>query len=233
MLVAAHKVLVDGLSRLPPIRLKSDDEPPTAKPKSETAKAEQTRSSPAPGHINMMRSISSSSISKVDSLGPLEDDRTPTVASTPYVPSPLPILSPLSSEFETEKQAREEREKSDLKQGSTNEAEKSPALVDKKLPPILQIEPAQTPTPVSGDTLFPLLIYSVVKSNPPHLLSNLLFTQRFRNQSVGGRGEESYCLINLMAVAEFLENVDLEGLGLAGDTVKCVLSILVFWRVIC
>jgi len=42
-----------------------------------------------------------------------------------------------------------------------------------------------------------------------------------RNQSVGG--EESFCLINLMAVAEFLENVDMAGLGL-GDSeekVRC------------
>ena len=75
------------------------------------------------------------------------------------------------------------------------------------------------PTPVSGDVLLPLIIFSVVKSNPPHLVSNLLFTQRFRNQSVGG--EESYCLINLMAVAEFLENVDMAGLGL-GEVDKVV-----------
>ena len=32
-------------------------------------------------------------------------------------------------------------------------------------------------------------------------------------------GEESYCLINIMAVAEFLENVDLAALGL-GDSDK-------------
>mgnify|MGYP001439560119 CR=1 FL=1 len=62
-----------------------------------------------------------------------------------------------------------------------------------------------------------MLIFSVAKANPPRLLSNLLFTQRFRNQSVGG--EESYCLINLMAVAEFLENVDIEAIGL-GDGSK-------------
>lgn len=59
-----------------------------------------------------------------------------------------------------------------------------------------------------------MIIYSVVKSNPPRLFSNLLYTQRFRNQAVVGNGEEGYCLINLMAVAEFLEYVDLEGLGL-------------------
>ena len=75
-----------------------------------------------------------------------------------------------------------------------------------------------TSKPVSGDLLLPFLIFSVVKSNPSHLVSHLLFTQRFRNQvwvESRSTGEESYCLINLMAVAEFLENVDLAALGLA------------------
>ena len=42
------------------------------------------------------------------------------------------------------------------------------------------------PTPVSGDVLLLLIIFSVVKCNPPHLVSNLPFIQRFRKQSVGG-----------------------------------------------
>ena len=62
------------------------------------------------------------------------------------------------------------------------------------------------------------MIYSVVKSNPPRLLSHLLYTQRFRNESFGG--EESYCLINLLAAAEFLENVDLGALGLQAEGVN-------------
>jgi len=74
------------------------------------------------------------------------------------------------------------------------------------------------PTPVSGDIILPLMIFSVVKSNPPHLLSHLLYIQRFRNESFGG--EESYCLINLLAVAEFLENVDLAALGLQAEGVN-------------
>lgn len=74
------------------------------------------------------------------------------------------------------------------------------------------------PTPVSGDVILPLMIYSVVKSNPPHLLSHLLYIQRFRNESFGG--EESYCLINLLAAAEFLENVDLDALGLQAEGVN-------------
>lgn len=74
---------------------------------------------------------------------------------------------------------------------------------------------SQSTTTVSGDILFPFLIYSVVKANPPHLVSHILFTERFR--SPNAKGEEKYCIINLMAVVEFLENVDMAALGL-GDS---------------
>ncbi|KAG1733450.1 hypothetical protein EDB19DRAFT_1830965 [Suillus lakei] len=70
---------------------------------------------------------------------------------------------------------------------------------------------SKQPTAVSGDILLPLLIFTVVKSNPARLVSHLLFTQRYRNAVFTG-GEERYCLINLMAVVEFLENVDLGAL---------------------
>ena len=70
-------------------------------------------------------------------------------------------------------------------------------------------------TPVSLDVLFPLLIFSVVIANPPHLVSHVLYTQRLRSKYEGG-GEESYCIVNFMAVVEFLESVDLGGLGLGG-----------------
>jgi hypothetical protein len=82
--------------------------------------------------------------------------------------------------------------------------------------PMLTISPPpeRQVTQVSNDILMPMLIYAVVKTNPAHLVSQLLYIQRFRNRTFGG--EESYCLINLMAVAEFLENVDLASLGLEG-----------------
>jgi len=43
----------------------------------------------------------------------------------------------------------------------------------------------------------------------------LLYTQRFRNERFGG--EEGYCLVNMLAVADFLENVDLAALGLGAE----------------
>ena len=84
--------------------------------------------------------------------------------------------------------------------------------------PLLSLSPPRTPTAVSGDILLPLIIFSVVKANPSQLVSHLLYTQRYRNKAFGG--EESYCLINLMAVVEFLENVDLAALGLKDSESK-------------
>ena len=82
---------------------------------------------------------------------------------------------------------------------------------------------SSSPTPVSGDIILPLMIFAVVRSNPSHFVSHLLYTQRFRNQRIGG--EESYCLVNLMAVADFLENVDLKVLGL-GESEKKVMRLV-------
>ena len=65
--------------------------------------------------------------------------------------------------------------------------------------------------------LLPFIIFSVVKANPTQLISHLLYVQRFRSRNV--HGEEQFCLINLLAAAEFLENVDLGALGL-GDSDK-------------
>jgi hypothetical protein len=83
---------------------------------------------------------------------------------------------------------------------------------------------SSSPTPVSGDIILPLMIFAVVKANPSHFVSHLLYTQRFRNQRIGG--EESYCLVNLMAVADFLENVDLKALGLGESEKKVMRSVM-------
>lgn len=97
------------------------------------------------------------------------------------------------------------------------------------IPDVLSNVPSrsQSPTPVSSDILLPILIYSVVKSNPPQLVSHVLYTQRYRHRSASG-GEEGFCLINIMAVAEFLENVDMTALGLTEtDRVRYVTSLFV------
>jgi hypothetical protein len=81
--------------------------------------------------------------------------------------------------------------------------------------PLLTISrpPERAPTAASGDVLLPLIICAVVRAAPPRLVAQLL-VQRFRSRAAGGEAE--YCLVNKMAVAEFLENVDLVVLGLTG-----------------
>ncbi|CCF51682.1 hypothetical protein NDA11_000558 [Ustilago hordei] len=65
----------------------------------------------------------------------------------------------------------------------------------------------------SADLILPILIYSIVRSNPPRLASNLLYVQRFRRESLM-RGEGSYCLVNVQAAVVFLQGVDVKHLGL-------------------
>ncbi|SAM07822.1 hypothetical protein [Absidia glauca] len=70
----------------------------------------------------------------------------------------------------------------------------------------------------SADVLLPLLIFTIVKSNPTNFMSNLKFIQRFRHPS-RLNGQASYCLTNILAAVSFLETTNLVGLGLSADKV--------------
>ena len=65
----------------------------------------------------------------------------------------------------------------------------------------------------SADEILPTLIYTLIISPPSgmNIISNLHFTQRFRNASKID-GEAAYCLTNLEAAISFLETVDLASL---------------------
>ena len=167
-IVAAHNTAVEGLSRLPPIRLKPEEEM-------------ENEPTPMAAHFKQNRS-----------------PRSP--AKTFDVPDGT--LSPL----------REESTDS-----SPNEDVALAQPESLQVPPVASPSaPQHSPTPVASDILLPFMIYSVVKSNPPELVSHLLYIQRYRMRA-GAGGEEGFCLINLLAVVEFLENVDLDALGLAGS----------------
>jgi hypothetical protein len=190
---------VDGLSRLPPIRLKSG--PPS--PESPERTARQTMFPDKPNLNGRVDDEKLDSIEELDTQQLLE----------PTLPNKAPGLEIPSISLEASDVPVNTYQSIDassaLPKKSTPDHSRSPPSSLADIPPKTE-KPA--PTPISGDILLPILIFSVVKSNPPHLVSHLLYTQRFRNQSIGG--EESYCLINLTAVAEFLENVDLGALGL-------------------
>ncbi|TPX70882.1 hypothetical protein SpCBS45565_g01474 [Spizellomyces sp. 'palustris'] len=66
----------------------------------------------------------------------------------------------------------------------------------------------------SADMLLPLLIYVVVKTNPPRLASCLKYINRFRAHNKI-EGYSSYCLTNLAAVQSFVETSDVQALGLS------------------
>ncbi|PPQ86227.1 hypothetical protein CVT24_001161, partial [Panaeolus cyanescens] len=269
ILVAAHKIVVDGLSRLPPIRLISEEEqaqelerkkveegeeedPKTARPFSSTQSQSQSQaqaqSQPQSDKPNTTSSSSTSLPIDISSPSNASSRSEATAWSQPSPMPPHPVtsppetaVSPLPSDLEKTADSAQHLAVPNASQALSASSNGSSKHVPPPLtlpsttqpqssPPAPAPAPSSTlltspppnpkPTPVSGDVLFPLIIFSVVKSNPPHLVSHLLFTQRYRNQSVGG--EESYCLINLMAVAEFVENVDLAGLGLGGGRVMSI-----------
>ncbi|KAI0045809.1 hypothetical protein FA95DRAFT_1607404 [Auriscalpium vulgare] len=191
IIVAAHKTLVDGLSRLPPIRLKSEAELEHQKTPEAVHSDKDLPEEPSDSNHDGLREASD--------IDPPPIVISPDSDSQIHPPSPPPTdlsgVSPASSV--------------------------TPLPNHRSTSPASHVSPPSSPTPVSGDIIVPLMIFAVVKANPQHLVSHLLYTQRFRNQRFGG--EESYCLVNLMAVADFLENVDLKALGL-GESEKKVMS---------
>ncbi|OCK84044.1 hypothetical protein K432DRAFT_289728 [Lepidopterella palustris CBS 459.81] len=59
----------------------------------------------------------------------------------------------------------------------------------------------------SADAFVPLLIYTVLQANPDHLVSNVQYILRFRNQDKLG-GEAGYYISSLMGAVQFIENLD-------------------------
>lgn len=54
-------------------------------------------------------------------------------------------------------------------------------------------------TSASADVLLPILIFTIVKSNPTNFLSNLKFIQRYRRPEQLYSGQTSYCLTNMVS----------------------------------
>ncbi|QRV88906.1 nuclear receptor corepressor 2 [Ceratobasidium sp. AG-Ba] len=195
--VNSNRLIAEGLSRLPPLRLKSENEMAEEKtPTASTFKEPAPTTSPQPAPEIVMSPDSDPSV----------------LPPEPYAP----LLDPLSAPGSPAQSARQLLPGQQSKNTSPSAAPGTilPADVEAASPspaPSIVVQP----TAVSSDILLPVMIYTVVKTNPSQLVSHLLYVQRFRSRSVGG--EESFCLINLMAVVEFLENVDLAVLGLASS----------------
>ncbi|KAJ7248176.1 hypothetical protein B0H12DRAFT_1124170 [Mycena haematopus] len=223
VMVQAHREVVEGLSRLPRIRLLTEEEermrasskktvPPSilqdapsivVSPNAVVGDDETKRGPPPPLLLTPQSSVS---ISESDLATPTTASNAPTpVPEAIDAPPERPELVPLPPSYGG---------------GIVTPSTDAPG---EGTPPSQRPHPTSLPkpTPVSSDVLLPLIIFAVVKSNPPRLVSHLLFTQRFRVTPSGiAQGEEAFCLVNLMAVAEFLENVDLEALGLGNGGIS-------------
>ncbi|GAA5839559.1 hypothetical protein JCM9279_005979 [Rhodotorula babjevae] len=215
ILVECHKVLVDGLSKLPPVPLKKDlDE------------GDKASLSDHPVEVEMDDASSRSS------------SLPPSRAMSP--PPPLQELEHKQSDDELLKTPRaplpnEERDVPEIKLPEANELSTSvldatsssmferPIAATAPSPPVSIFETKRRPASIasttatsSADLILPLLIYSVVRANPPHLVSHLHFVHRFRSESLL-RGQSSFCATNFDAVVEFLNHVDVSSLGLSSS----------------
>ena len=68
----------------------------------------------------------------------------------------------------------------------------------------------------SADAFIPLLIYTVLRADPEHLVSNVQYIWRFRNQEKLG-GEAGYYMSSLMGVVTFIENLDRTNLTISDE----------------
>ncbi|OWY45309.1 vacuolar protein sorting-associated protein 9 [Alternaria alternata] len=68
----------------------------------------------------------------------------------------------------------------------------------------------------SADAFVPLLIYTVLQANPDHLVSNVQYILRFRNQDKLG-GEAGYYISSLMGAIQFIEGLDKTSLTVTNE----------------
>ncbi|KAG8992918.1 hypothetical protein FRB90_000866 [Tulasnella sp. 427] len=195
ILVAAHNTIVEGLGKLPPIKLKPDSVPESYVDSDKTPRAPTF-----PDPVSQVKA------------SPLPTIQEPDAAVDPPSQSPPVSAAALTTEETQVPLTSSTTSIADSSDNSASTAVASPAPTSTAN--VVPTRPTENKTPVSSDLLIPILIYSVVKSNPTQLVSHVLYVERHRRHSAAG-GEEGFCLINVMAVADFLENVDMEALGLA------------------
>lgn len=192
VLVNVHKIIVEGLSGLPPIPIRSD----TSMPNGVAGR----------GDVEMDDAASRSSS--------LKSTSRPTSVRTG-------TQAPEGEELRTHRPTKADETTREvpaihLPQPTLEQEVSLMSLADATSSSVFDPSPP-TPSPgeatSSADLLLPLLIFLVVQYNPDRLVSHLLFLQRFRTESLT-RGETSYCSTNLQAVIEFLQNVDVAALGL-------------------
>ncbi|KAG6602057.1 Vacuolar protein sorting-associated protein 9A, partial [Cucurbita argyrosperma subsp. sororia] len=78
---------------------------------------------------------------------------------------------------------------------------------------LLNASIASNENPPGADEFLPVLIYVIIKANPPQLHSNLLYIQRYRGQS-RLTGEAAYFFTNILSAESFISNIDANALSM-------------------
>lgn len=259
ILIKAHQLVVDGLTDLPPIDLRPEDEPYKAPPAAE----ELHNSDSIPSNTSIHSVLSSNTISdastppngrnipsKTGHSASLAMRRSSSGGSSGLSTSPAQSdpLGSIAEVLEKTPQALRTSSSTDVPQlvlPDTAEAgELEQAMSDSVLtvtasssrsaspqrpkPPGDEEKKERPKASTSGaDLILPIIIYAVVKSNPPQLASQLMYLRRYRS-AICLTGEASYAIVNLTAVVEFLEHVELSQLGLGDESDRVIRSAILF-----
>lgn len=78
---------------------------------------------------------------------------------------------------------------------------------------LLNVSIGSKDNPPGADDFLPVLIYVVIKANPPQLHSNLLYIQRYRHRS-RLVSEAAYFYTNLVSAEHFIENLEATSLSM-------------------
>ena len=220
----------EGLARLPQIELRPEGEP--YKPPSQ-----HPSRSPSPavaGDVLTSPDLMPDAQQNPSSLmiPPKKEHETPSPVSisqstSPSRSEPLGAITNLSEEPSQKSDSLpapvveiDTGESSMLQEAMSDSVLGLTAPVLSRDPPAELVKPAKQSTS-GADLILPIIIFAVVKSNPPQLASQLMFLRRYRS-AICLTGEASYAIVNLTAVVEFLEHVELAELGLGHNSDKVI-----------
>ncbi|KAL7422907.1 hypothetical protein Q5752_002204 [Cryptotrichosporon argae] len=231
VLVRAHQIVVDGLQRLPPVELRPEGEPYRTDADDDALGPGEEHGEDVPDVGSVARSPNATPLADIGDADPLTlstiteaSEKTPIVAGQAAQPDVPDLVLPNTAD-QTDIAAAMSESLRDLATTAAVHADATgaaaAAIADaaSSVPDAVLLAtpaaPAKLGSTSGADLILPLIIFAVVKSNPAQLASQLQYLRRFRS-AICLSGEASYAIVNLTAVVEFLEHVQLADLGLGG-----------------